>query len=112
MEMRVFELSELIDERRRAGDSWMEFLRMPALSMGVYVLPAGSEDPQTPHTEDEVYYVVSGRGVLHVAGRDPSVQAGSVVFVARKTDHHFHSIDEELTALVFFAPAENVASSD
>ena len=55
--MRVFELSELIDGRRQSGDSWMEFLRVPALSMGIYVLPAGGEDPQTPHTEDEVYYV-------------------------------------------------------
>jgi mannose-6-phosphate isomerase-like protein (cupin superfamily) len=112
MEMRVFELSELIDGRRRSGDPSMEFLRVPALSMGVYVLPAGGEDPQAPHTEDEVYYVVSGRGVLHVAGRDQPVQAGSVVFVAGDTDHHFHSIDEELTVLVFFAPAETLTVSD
>ena len=112
METRTFELSELIEGRRRSGDSWMEFLRVPALSMGVYVLPAGGEDPQTPHTEDEVYYVVSGRGVLHVAGRDQPVQAGSVAFVAGKTEHHFHSIDEELTTLVFFAPAETPSVSD
>ena len=112
MEMQAFELSELIDGRLRSGDSWMEFLRVPALSMGVYVLPAGGDDPQTPHTEDEVYYVVSGRGVLHVAGRDRPVQAGSVVFVAGETEHRFHSIDEELTALVFFAPAETLTDSD
>jgi len=112
MEMQAFELSELIDGRLRSGDSWMEFLRVPALSMGVYVLPAGGDDPQTPHTEDEVYYVVSGRGVLHVAGRDRPVQAGSVVFVAGGTEHRFHSIDEELTALVFFAPAETLTDSD
>jgi quercetin dioxygenase-like cupin family protein len=112
MEMQAFELSELIDGRRRSGDSWMEFLRVPALSMGVYVLPAGGEDPQIPHAEDEVYYVVSGRGVLQVAGRDQGVQAGSIVFVAGEIDHRFHSIDEELTVLVFFAPAESLTDSD
>jgi mannose-6-phosphate isomerase-like protein (cupin superfamily) len=80
--------------------------------MGVYVLPAGGDDPQTPHSEDEVYYVVSGRAVLRVAGRDQPVQAGSVVFVERNAEHHFHSVDEELTALVFFAPAEALPAAD
>jgi len=89
----------------------IEFLRLPALSMGVYVLEAGAKDLQTPHDEDEVYYVVSGRGVLQVEGRDQPVQAGSVVFVAGKARHHFHSIEEELTTLVFFAPAEGSAAA-
>ena len=106
MKMRAFELSKLIEEQSQSGDSWLEFLRVPVMSMGVYVLPAGSHDTQTPHLEDEVYYVVSGRAVLDVAGRDQPVQAGSLVFVAGETEHHFHSIDEELTTLVFFAPAE------
>jgi mannose-6-phosphate isomerase-like protein (cupin superfamily) len=112
MEVRAFELSELIEGRSQSGDSWLEFLRVPSLSMGLYVLPAGGNDPQTPHDEDEVYHVVSGRAVLQVAGRDQPVQAGSTVFVAQKVEHHFHSIDEELTALVFFAPAETDVAPD
>ena len=28
---------------------------------GLYVLPAGGTDPQRPHNEDEMYYVVRGR---------------------------------------------------
>ena len=112
MKMQAFELSKLIEEQSQSGDSWLEFLRVPVMSMGVYVLPAGSRDTQTPHLEDEVYYVVGGRAVLDVAGRDQPVQAGSVVFVAGETEHHFHSIDEELTTLVFFAPAETPDVSD
>jgi mannose-6-phosphate isomerase-like protein (cupin superfamily) len=112
MAMRAFELSELIERRSQSGDTWLEFLRVPSLSMGIYVLPAGGDDPQTPHGEDEIYFVVSGRAMLHVAGRDRAVQAGSVVFVAKETAHHFHSIDEDLTALVFFAPAETPVASD
>ena len=71
MEVRAFELSELIEGRSQSGDSWLEFLRVPSLSMGLYVLPAGGNDSQTPHNEDEVYYVVSGRAVLQVRGRRP-----------------------------------------
>jgi len=42
-------------ERARAGKLYQEFLRVPALSVGVYVLAAGATDPQKPHQEDEVY---------------------------------------------------------
>ena len=56
-------------------------------------------------TEDEVYYVISGNGQVKVADEDRAVQAGSVVFVAAGVAHHFHAIAEDLTILVFFAPA-------
>ncbi len=105
--MQAFELSELIDALASSGEPWLEFLRVPELSMGLYTLAAGSDDPQTPHAEDEVYYVVSGRAVLRTEGRDQAVRAGSVVFVAADAEHRFHSIEEDLTALVFFAPAES-----
>jgi len=111
MKTQAFELSKLIEERSQSGDSWLEFLRVPTLSMGLYVLPAGGQDQQTPHLEDEIYYVVSGRAVLRVAGRDQPVQAGSLVFVAGEAEHRFHSIEEDLTALVFFAPAETLDAS-
>jgi mannose-6-phosphate isomerase-like protein (cupin superfamily) len=74
--------------------------------MGLYVLPAGGVDPQSPHTEDEIYYVVSGKAQIKVADEDRVVQAGSVVYVAKNVEHRFHSIEEELTVIVFFAPAE------
>ena len=74
--------------------------------MGLYVLPAGGTDPQSPHTEDEVYYVVSGKAKITVAGESREVQAGSVVYVEKNVAHHFHSIEADLTLLVFFAPAE------
>jgi quercetin dioxygenase-like cupin family protein len=41
-----------------------------------------------------------------VGEEDRAVQAGSIVYVAKNMAHRFHSIDEELTVLVFFAPAE------
>jgi quercetin dioxygenase-like cupin family protein len=104
--MDAFELSNLILQRKDANKLYLEFLKVPDLSMGLYVLPAGGTDPQSPHTEDEVYYVVSGRAQIKVADEDQAVQAGSIVYVAKNVVHRFHSIEEELTVLVFFAPAE------
>jgi len=101
----AFTLSQVIERRRKSGKSWLEFLRVPALSVGIYSLPAGAEDPQDPHTEDEVYYVVSGRATLRVGSEDRVAKPGSILFVAANVKHRFHSIEEDLTSLVFFAPA-------
>ena len=104
--MQVYQLSQLISEKEASNQLYLEFLKVPDLSMGLYILPAGGEDPQSPHTEDEVYYVVSGRAKILVAEEERDVQAGSIVYVEKNIAHHFHSIEEELKVLVFFAPAE------
>jgi len=106
VDMDAFELTQLIAERERSGQPYLEFLRVDSLSAGLYVLPADGVDRQQPHTEDEVYYVASGRGAVVVAGESRSVAAGSVVFVKAGVEHRFHSIEEELAILVFFTPAE------
>lgn len=104
--MQAYELSQLISQQKGSNKLYLEFLKVPDLSMGLYVLPAGGMDPQSPHTEDEVYYVVSGRAKIRVADEDRDVQAGSIVYVAKNVEHRFHSIEEELKVIVFFAPAE------
>lgn len=104
--MLAYELTQLISQREASNKLYLEFLNVPDLSMGLYVLPAGGTDPQSPHTEDEVYYVVSGRAKISVADEDRIVQAGSIIYVAKNVEHRFHSIEEELTVVVFFAPAE------
>jgi mannose-6-phosphate isomerase-like protein (cupin superfamily) len=104
--MQAYELNQLIQQRADSNKQYLEFLKVPDLSMGLYVLPAGGVDPQSPHTEDEVYYVVSGKALIKVANEDRAVQAGSIVYVAKNVEHRFHSIEEDLTVIVFFAPAE------
>jgi quercetin dioxygenase-like cupin family protein len=104
--MQAFEFAELVSHREASNKLYLEFLKVPDLSMGLYVLPAAGTDPQSPHTEDEVYYVVSGRAKIRVADEDREVQAGSIVYVAKNVEHRFHSIEEELKLIVFFAPAE------
>jgi len=104
--MDAFEVNQLLAECSRTQQPYLEFLRVPSLSAGLYVLPVGGIDTQQPHTEDEVYYIASGRGAILVAGESRAVVAGSVVFVKAGDEHRFHSIAEELVMLVFFAPAE------
>jgi mannose-6-phosphate isomerase-like protein (cupin superfamily) len=101
-----FQIEQLEQQRRQAGKSYLEFLRVPAMSAGVYTLPAGGADPQKPHKEDEMYYVVRGRARMRVGAEDRAIYQGSVIFVAAEVEHRFYDITEELVVLVFFAPAE------
>ena len=103
--MDAFEIADLLQQRERSGERYLEFLTVPTMSTGIYSLPQGAVDTQQPHTEDEVYYVVSGWGAISVAGEDRPVGPGSVVFVGAKVEHRFHSITEDLTIFVVFAPA-------
>jgi mannose-6-phosphate isomerase-like protein (cupin superfamily) len=102
--MDAVELTEAIAAHAKTGELYHEFIRSQDLSVGLYVLKAGAEDPQRPHTEDEVYYIVQGQGIIRVGEEERAVNAGSIVFVAAQVEHRFHSITEDLTILVIFAP--------
>ncbi len=104
--MDAYQLKSLIVQQKESGKPYLEFLKVPALSVGVYTLSADSEDPQSPHTEDEVYYVAQGIATIRVGAEDHPVFAGSIVYVPALVEHRFHNIIQELTVLVFFAPAE------
>jgi len=101
----AFELEEQIELQRKSGRPYHEFLRVPALSCGVYRLAAGSQDMQSPHDEDEVYYVVEGKAQLKLADKIHEVGPGSVLYVKATESHSFFEIEEDMTLLVFFASA-------
>jgi len=105
----VFDLDHLLEKRLQAEKFYLEFLRVPAISAGIYVLPAGAVDPQTPHTEDEIYYVIGGIANVRIASEIRSVAEGSVIFVEAGVDHRFFDIEQELVLLVIFGPAESNA---
>lgn len=100
-------VGEIDRQRAASGKLYGEFLRAPALSAGLYVLPAGATDQQRPHHEDEMYYVVRGKARFKVGDQDQAISTGSVLFVAAEVEHRFYDITEELAVLVFFAPAES-----
>lgn len=100
-------IEEIDRHRAKAGMLYREFLRTDFMSAGMYVLAAGATDSQRPHHEDEIYYVIRGKGRFRAGEQDGAVSAGSVLFVAAEVPHHFYDITEEIALLVLFAPAES-----
>lgn len=51
---------------------------------------------QTPHEQDEIYFVVRGQGTLVHAGHRTSFGAGDILFVAAGVDHHYSDFSADL----------------
>jgi len=103
---RVFELDDL--ESERDGERWYEFHRSRSQYSGLYVLPRGAVDEQTPHDHDELYFVLKGRAcvLLGAEGERRRAAPGSIIYVKAGEEHRFCDIEEELHLLVFFSMAE------
>jgi quercetin dioxygenase-like cupin family protein len=106
MDVLFKEFTAVADERARQASAYLEFLRVHSMSAGVYVLHAGAVDGQSPHKQDELYYVVSGNARMRAGTEDRIVSQGALIFVAADVEHRFYAIEEELRLLVFFAPPE------
>lgn len=104
--VRVLETKSIEQQRQQSARTYLEFLRESSMSAGFYVLAAAGVDQQSPHNEDELYYVVRGKGRMRADSEDYGVGPGSLIFIAATVEHRFYDIEEELTVLVFFAPAE------
>src|SRR6185436_18802579 len=63
--------------------------------------PRGN-DPQTPHSKDEVYVVARGSGEFVCGARRQSFEARDVLFVAAGVEHHFENFTEDFAVWVFF----------
>lgn len=83
-----------------------EFIRSADLSVGVYRLDTGAIDEQRPHSEDEIYYIITGRAKFTSGGQTVDVGPRLCLFVPANEIHRFHDIIEPLEVLVFFGPAE------
>jgi len=102
--MDAFDMSQIVAGHQENEELYHEFFAADRLSVGLYVLEVGATDPQTPHTEDEIYYIVSGEGTVEVAGEHRKVGDGAVIYVDAHVDHRFHTITERMTVIVVFAP--------
>jgi mannose-6-phosphate isomerase-like protein (cupin superfamily) len=88
-----------------SANDWVEHLKVPDLSVGTYCIPAGGLDTQSPHTEDEIYVVTTGRATIVTPDGTAAVGPGAVIFVPAGEEHRFEEVTEDLTLLVVFGPA-------
>ena len=86
---------------------YLEHLRTRDFSLGTYSIPSGGQDPQQPHSEDELYIVTHGAGLLWTPGGIERVAPGDVLFVPAGEPHRFTDVSDDLCVIVMFAPPEH-----
>jgi len=97
----MFSAEEALTAARRAADGvYAVLLEHGTLQIGYYA-PVGS-DAQSPHAQDEVYVIKSGRGYFRVDGDSRPCSAGDALFVAAGVPHNFHDFSEKFEAWVIF----------
>ena len=60
------------------------------------------DDPQTPHSRDEVYVVASGSGEFVCGGGRQAFSSHDVLFAAAGVEHRFENFSEDFAVWVFF----------
>src|SRR5579864_6793901 len=79
---------------------WVEHLRVRDLSVGTYSIPSGGIETQEPHTEDEVYVVVRGRGKLETPTPPAEAAPGATIYVPAGESHRFVYVVDALVVMV------------
>ena len=102
-EWQVIPLADVKKRLKGKEVEYLEFLRVRTLSCGLYRVSAGSKDLQGKHDEDEIYFVIEGRGRLRVNEDVRIVEPGSILYVRADARHSFVEIEEDMTLLVVFA---------
>lgn len=84
----------------KGGERFVAAFRHGTLEVELYA-PRGN-DPQQPHSRDEVYVVVSGRGEFVVGGDRHRFEEGDFLFVAAGIPHRFEKFSDDLAVWVLF----------
>jgi mannose-1-phosphate guanylyltransferase len=110
--MEPIQINNVVEQLDQEDELFNEFLRRDSMSLEVYRLEAGATDPQDPHTEDEVYYIVTGSAKIRIGDDVHPVEPGDIIFVEREVEHYFFDIESELVTLIFFAPPYGSLAED
>lgn len=69
-----------------------------------FSLPVAPSE-QLPHTQDEIYVIIRGRGVLFHDGKRDSFESGDILFVAAGTEHQFEDFTGDIALWrIFYGP--------
>ncbi len=82
------------------GKRFATLFRHGSLQLEVYA-PRG-EDPQIPHTRDEIYVVIHGSGWFVNGSKRERFGPGDFLFVPAGVEHRFEEFTDDLAAWVMF----------
>jgi mannose-6-phosphate isomerase-like protein (cupin superfamily) len=99
-------LSDSIDKLNNFGLEFIELFRREKISVELY--RPDKIDRQQPHLQDEIYFVLSGKGDFYCGGETVKFDKGDLLFVPGGVEHRFENFtDDFITWVVFFGKIKN-----
>ena len=97
------QLPKPADEKWREGVWDVEAYKHGTMLLELFA--PQNHDYQTPHTQDELYFVMEGSGDFIVGEERIAFKRGDVLFVPAGKSHHFENFtDDFVTWVVFWGP--------
>src|SRR5687768_102821 len=86
-----------------AGAQFVQGMTHGTMSVELYA--PRDTDPQTPHRQDELYFIIRGHGDFVLGDERHAFNAGDAFFVAAGVVHRFENFSEDFaTWVVFWGP--------
>jgi len=100
----VISIDKVIHDLDRSNNYFLNIFSSKGLEAGILRLKEGDKDIQAPHSIDEIYFVVEGKGSLEIGGKIRTVKSGDFIFVPANAHHKFtlDSASKSLLVIYFF----------
>ncbi len=98
MDYQIFDLEKVISAVPNSG-YFHNFLNIKTMEVGLINLKKDQKDTQQPHSFDEIYYIICGKGIIEIDGIKNDVNPGKIIYIPKKVRHSFHAISDKIIAL-------------
>ncbi len=100
----------LVTRLADSEDNHIDIFDTESMTVEMGIHPPESTALRNPHTEDELYYILSGTGKIRVGDEVYPATPGDVIYVEQGVEHDFFDIEEELQTLIVFAGESDPAA--
>jgi mannose-6-phosphate isomerase-like protein (cupin superfamily) len=98
--------TEALDRLKNKGTDLVNLIQLGNLSLDIYK-PNGV-DRQKPHDRDEIYMVISGKGILNCDNNKTNYKPGDILYVPAGQEHKFEQFTNDFCAWAIFTNPANV----
>ena len=101
--------SEALRKLKKSESLFLNLFEHGTLQLEVY--KPDKVDLQQPHSRDEVYVIISGRGEFINGDKHHSFEPGDFLFVPAGVEHRFENFTEDFATWVLFYGPEGGENS-
>lgn len=98
--------NEALDRLKSKGTDLANLFKVGNLSIDIY--KPNKVDKQKPHDRDEIYMIISGKGVLNCDNKQTNCKRGDILYVPAYMVHKFENFTDDFCAWAVFSETVNV----